>query len=40
MKSVEKSKWFTAENEELENIKGHDVWEDHFEEPNSFFKTV
>ncbi|KNZ53303.1 hypothetical protein VP01_3285g1 [Puccinia sorghi] len=37
--NARKSKWFTAENEELENIKGHDVWEDHFEEPNSFFKT-
>ncbi|KNZ51101.1 hypothetical protein VP01_4095g4 [Puccinia sorghi] len=40
MKSVEKGKWSVAANEELNNIKGHDVWDDHYKEPKSFLKTV
>ncbi|KNZ54653.1 hypothetical protein VP01_2890g2 [Puccinia sorghi] len=40
MQSEQKSAWSSDFNDELENIKGNDVWEDQFEEPKSHLKTV
>jgi hypothetical protein len=40
MKSNKKEEWSKAADEELNNIKGHDVWEDKFDQPDSFLCTL
>ncbi|KNZ49275.1 hypothetical protein VP01_510g12 [Puccinia sorghi] len=40
MKSVNRKQWAAAADEEFSNIEGHDVWEDQWEEPSSFLRTV
>ncbi|KNZ62537.1 hypothetical protein VP01_12582g1, partial [Puccinia sorghi] len=40
MKSDNRDQWIRAANEELSNIEGHDVWDDQWEEPTAFLKTV
>ncbi|KNZ51420.1 hypothetical protein VP01_3962g1 [Puccinia sorghi] len=40
MKSDNRDQWIRAADEELSNIEGHDVWDDQWEEPAAFLKTV
>ncbi|KNZ44488.1 hypothetical protein VP01_910g7 [Puccinia sorghi] len=40
MQFEQKIAWSAATDEEIQNIEGHDVWEDQYEEPKSYLKTV
>ncbi|PLW06701.1 hypothetical protein PCANC_28133 [Puccinia coronata f. sp. avenae] len=40
MASTEKDKWQRAADKELSSIKSHQVWEDMFDTPKSFLRTV
>ncbi|KNZ47082.1 hypothetical protein VP01_66g14 [Puccinia sorghi] len=40
MKSADSVLWRNAANEELSNIEHHEVWEDKFETPESFLRTL
>ncbi|POW15448.1 hypothetical protein PSTT_02042 [Puccinia striiformis] len=40
MKSSNCLAWSAAVDEELENIEGHDVWDNMWDQPNSFLRTV
>jgi hypothetical protein len=40
MASTEKDKWQRAAEEELSSIESHEVWEDMFDTPKSFLRTV
>ncbi|KAI7965997.1 hypothetical protein MJO29_001745 [Puccinia striiformis f. sp. tritici] len=40
MNSKNQPAWSKAVDEELTNIEGHDVWDDMWDQPNSFLRTV
>jgi hypothetical protein len=40
MESIEKERWTSAANEELNNIEAHEVWEDMWKRPESFLHTL
>lgn len=40
MKSSKRDQWNRATDKELNNIEHHDVWEDEFNTPNSFLRTL
>ncbi|KAH9456857.1 hypothetical protein Pst134EA_033050 [Puccinia striiformis f. sp. tritici] len=40
MKSRNKDEWENAVNQELDNIEGHNVWDDMYDKPDSFLNTV
>ncbi|KAI7958482.1 hypothetical protein MJO29_006699 [Puccinia striiformis f. sp. tritici] len=40
MKSQNKLEWSSAADEELENIEGHNVWDNMWDQPASFLRTV
>jgi transposase InsO family protein len=40
MKSDKRDLWTKAADEELNNIEGHDVWEDMYSQPDSFLRTL
>ncbi|KNZ53633.1 hypothetical protein VP01_3180g4 [Puccinia sorghi] len=40
MKSENRTQWAAAADEELSKIEGHNIWEDMWQEPSSFLRTV
>ncbi|POW01580.1 hypothetical protein PSTT_12373 [Puccinia striiformis] len=40
MRAPNKVEWVSAVDQELDNIEGHDVWDDMYNKPNSYLRTV